>query len=837
MLRLREFRTNAKGLPDLLNYAALVDEGVVLNKDGSLMAAWEYRGEDLESAGPLELGAVSARVNKAFLRRGSGWMIHVDAMRMPTNAYPEQGKFGDRTTALIDAERRAQYEAEGAHFETTFVMTVTYLPPADVEGKVQNFLVEGEEKKPNADAALDRALENFRVGVREIEDHLSSVLHMRRLGTRRERDANGVEHLRDELLAHLNGCITGTSHPFEVPAVPMYLDAALGGKDFYGGLKPRIGDKHIRCVAFTGFPASSFPGILDGLNRLPLTYRWSNRFIFLDDGVAQKQLEKYRKKWFQKRKSLANLLREQSGGQATHVDGDADRMAADAIGALSELSSGVVKFGYYTGVLVLMEDDAERADLLARDVLKLINHSGFTARVESVNAIEAYIGSLPGHGYANVRRPLMHTLNLADFLPLTSVWAGLSSNPCPFYPAGSAPLAYTATSGATPFRLNLHVGDVGHTLILGPTGAGKSTLLGFLMASQFRYPKAQIFAFDIGNSAFGLAHATGGDHYEIAGESSNLAFYPLADIDTAAERAWASDWLETLFALQGVTVTPGLRKDIHRALELLATSTKRTMTDFAHTLSEPALRDAIAHYTLSGSMGSLLDSDRDGLRDNVFQVFEMQHLMALGEKNAVPVLLYLFHRIEQRLNGEPTLLVLDEAWLMLNSPIFRDKIRELLKTMRKSNAAVVFATQSISDVMRSEIRDVVVESCPTKIFLPNLEAQTEFAAQAYAAMGLTERQIEILSQLVPKRQYLYVSPLGRRVFELGLGPVALSFMGASGREDIAAMRSLMAEAPDTWPANWLAARGCTEWAKAWLRIGAMQGAGIVAKTERLEIVA
>ncbi len=819
MLRLREFRDRAKGLPDLLNYAALVDEGVVLNKDGSLMAAWEYRGEDLDSAAPLELAAVSARVNKAFLRLGSGWMIHVDAVRIPTNNYPEEGQFPDRTTALIDAERRAQYQAEGAHYETSFVMTITYLPPADVEGKVQNFLLEGDRKIASGEAALSRAIENFKLGLREIEDQLSSALHMRRLTSTRYRDQWGNEHLRDELLAHLNYCITGLQHPLEVPAVPMYLDAFLGGKDFFGGLTPRIGDKHIRCIAFTGFPGSSFPGILDGLNRIPMSYRWSNRFIFLDDGLAEKQLDKYRKKWFQKRKSLANLVREQSGGQATHINADADRMAGDAIGALAELSSGVVKFGYYTGVLVLMEDDADRADLAARDVVKLINHSGFTAHVETVNAIEAYIGSLPGHGYANVRRPLMHTLNLADFLPLTSVWAGLANNPSPFYSKGSPPLAYAATSGATPFRLNLHVGDVGHTLILGPTGAGKSTLLGFLMASHFRYENAQIFAFDIGNSAFALCHATGGDHYEIAGEHSDLAFYPLADIDNANERTWAADWLETLFALQGVAMSPGFRKDIHRALELLASGPKRTLTDLAHTLSEPELRSAIAHYTLSGSLGTLLDADRDGLRDNVFQVFEMQNLTALGEKNAVPVLLYLFHRIEKRLHGEPTLLVLDEAWLMLNSPLFRDKIREWLKTMRKNNTAVVFATQSISDVMRSEIRDVIVESCPTKIFLPNLEAKNELASEAYASMGLTSRQIEILSQLASKRQYFYSSPLGRRVFELGLGPVALSFLGASGREDIATIRSLIAESPNAWPAQWLAARGRNDWANAWLRLG------------------
>ncbi len=824
MLPLREFRTRVKGLPDLLTYAALVDDGVVLNKDGSLMAAWEYRGEDLESASMAELSAVSARVNKAFLRRGSGWMIHVDAIRLPATGYPSEGSFRDRTTALIDAERRLRYESEGAHFETTFVMTVTYLPPADVEGKVTDFLIEGEREERDADAVTQRALETFRAGLREIEDQLSAVLHLRRLRTQPLQDRAGTEYFRDELLSHLNFCISGVKHPLNVPAVPMYLDAVLGGKDFYGGLTPRIGDKHIRVIGFSGYPSSSYPGILDGLNRLPLTYRWSNRFIFLDDGFARKQLGLYRKKWFGKRKSLGNLLREQSGGHATHIDADADAMAGDAIDALSELSSGVVKYGYYTSAIVLMEDDPEQADLLARDVVKLINHSGFTARVETINAIEAYLGTLPGHGYPNVRRPLMHTLNLADFLPLTTVWAGLPSNPSPLYPPGSPPLAYSATSGATPFRLNLHVGDVGHTMVLGPTGAGKSTLLGFLMSSHFRYRGAQIFAFDMGNSAFALCNAAGGDHYEIAGDHSDLSFYPLQGIDRAHERAWAAEWLETLFILQGVTMSPRLRKDIHRALELLATSAKRTMTDFAHTLSEPELRDAIRHYTLSGSLGTLLDADRDGLREGTFQVFEMQNLMALGEKNVVPVLLYLFHRIEQRLHGEPTLLVLDEAWLMLNSPLFRDKIREWLKTMRKANASVVFATQTLGDVMRSEIRDVIVESCPTKIFLPNVEARSEMTAELYASLGLTERQIEILAELLPKRQYLYVSPLGRRVFELGLGPVAISFVGAGGSNDIAAIRKLIAAEPDTWPADWLAARGLPEWARAWRNLGARKAA-------------
>ncbi len=133
---------------------------------------------------------------------------------------------------------------------------------------------------------------------------------------------------------------------------------------------------------------------------------------------------------------------------------------------------------------------------------KILENLGFTARVETVNAVEAFLGTIPGHTIENVRRPIMHTLNLAHLMPLTTIWPGLARNPCPFYPQPAPPLTFAATTGATPFRLSLHVGDVGHTLVLGMTGGGKSTLLGLLMAQHYRYAKAQIFAFDKGYSAF-----------------------------------------------------------------------------------------------------------------------------------------------------------------------------------------------------------------------------------------------------------------------------------------------------------------------------------------------
>jgi len=817
MLALREFRATAKGLPDLLNYAAVVDDGVVLNKDGSLTAAWTYRGEDLDSASPAELASLSARVNAAFARRGSGWMLHVDALRTEARGYPDAGAFPDRTTLLIDRERRTAHQAEGAHYESRYVLTATYLPPIDAEHAIAAFFVDGERSRETAGVA-SRALETFAGALVEIDDNLSSALRLVRLRGRRVEDRFGRTHVQDDLLRHLMVCLTGEDHPVNLPPVPMYLDAVLGAQDFFGGLRPRIGRRHIRPIAITGFPAESYPGILDFLNRLPLCYRWSTRFILLDAPAAQQQINRYRARWWQKRKSLRNLIREQTGGTATHVDADADAMANDAVAALSDAASGAVKFGYYTSVVVLMDENAELVDAAARDVLKAINHAGFAARIEDVNAVESFLGTLPGHGYPNVRRPLMHSLNVADLLPLTSIWPGLAQHPCPFYPSESPPLAYAATTGATPFRLNLHVGDVGHTFIVGPTGSGKSTLLAFLLSQQFRYPGAQVFAFDKGYSLYVLCAASGGSYYEI-GADTGPAFTPLAQINVPAERLWAQEWLETLVTLQGVAVTPVHRRALHRALELLASAPSRTLTDLVNTVQDQLLRDALTPYTLAGPLGRLLDAERDDLDDNVFQVFELDHVATLGEKNLVPVLLYLFHRVQRRLSrGRPTLVALGEAWLALSHPLFREKIREWLKTLRKSNGAAILETQSISDITGSLIRDVIIESCLTKIFLPNTEAQTEHAAIAYQSLGLSQRQIELIGHAVPKRHYYYSSPLGKRLFELGLGPVALSFLGAAGREDLAAARSLIDRFPATWPAEWLRRRGLADAAAEWSQL-------------------
>jgi len=809
MVALKSFRHSGPSFADLVPYAGLVNNGVILLKDGSLMAGWYFAGPDSESSTDAERNEVSRQINAILSRLGSGWMIQVEAVRVPTGDYPtdEASHFPDPVTRAIDAERRAHFQREKGHYESRHALILTWRPPEPRRSGLTRYVYSdiGSRSATYADKALD----SFLTSIREVEQYLANVVSIRRMMTRETPERGGHRVARyDELFQFIRFCITGENHPVRLPEIPMYLDWLVTA-ELQHGLTPLVENRFLGVVAIDGLPAESWPGILNSLDLMPLTYRWSSRFVFLDAEEARTRLERTRKKWQQKVRPFFDQLFQT---QSRSLDQDAMLMVAETEDAIAEASSQLVAYGYYTPVVVLFDEDQVRLQEKCEAIRRLIQAEGFGARIETINATDAFLGSLPGVSYANIREPLINTRNLADLIPLNSVWSGSPVAPCPFYPVGSPPLMQVA-SGSTPFRLNLHVDDVGHTLIFGPTGSGKSTLLSLIAAQFRRYAGAQIFAFDKGGSMLPLTLGLGGDHYQIggdaeeAGEGRALSFCPLAELSTESDRAFASEWIEMLVALQGVTITPDYRNAISRQVGLMAESRGRSLSDFVSGVQMREIKDALHHYTVDGPMGQLLDAEEDGLALGAFQCFEIEELMNMGERNLVPVLTYLFRRIEKRLTGAPSLIILDEAWLMLGHPVFRDKIREWLKVLRKANCAVVLATQSISDAERSGIIDVLKESCPTKICLPNGAAREPGTREFYERIGFNERQIEIVATAIPKRDYYVVSPEGRRLFDMALGPVALSFVGASGKEDLKRIRALHHEHEAAWPLYWLQQRG------------------------------
>ena len=834
-----------RGFSDYLAYSHMAAPGVVALKNGSFLMGYRYKGPDFESATKVEVEHLAAMTNNALRRLGNGWMVHFEMIRKPADAYPTN-HFTEPTNLLIDLEREAQHKLEGAHFETMNFIFFTYLPPAiEKSGAYRKFIEFVGETGNQGLSGDDQVVDYMESVVQDVIDVLGQETQMQRLSLIPEKGVNGRYGLYgcDELLMMLNYMVNGHWHPvFLTPTNTSFLDVMLG-RDMLLENPLKMDNQYIAMVSILGYPLETYPGMLLQLSLLPFEIRWSNRCIFSDFRKAQAMLDAIRKKWVQKIRSFISQILQ---NDRAPVNQDAVNMVGDIDNAAEELTAGWIAYGNHTSVVISRAESKEEAERIAHEVVKVFERHGFSARIEVVNAMEAFLGSLPGHGYENVRKPYINTMNLTDIVPLTNEWAGEPNNPSPeimkhYLREGIQelpPALIQATSaGSTPFRLNIHVSDLGHTLILGPSGSGKSTLLSLIVSQFERYKDAQIFCFDKGFSMYPLCMALQDSvHYDLGQEGSKLSLCPLAEIDTVTDQGVASEWLESMLALQGGEITPARRIAISDAIKVLASSTayaenlaeRRTITDFLATLQDEELRQIFSYYSL-GNTGEMLDGKSNDIKYAKTTVFELEHLFNMDAKIVVPVFVYIFKQIEKRIlsayegaqGGRPSLIVIDEAWLALSNPIFAGKIKEWLKVLRKNNCAVILATQSLNDIVNSTIMDAVLDSCETRILLPNPNAQSDNMKGLYAQyLALNEQQIDIIAHAEKKREYYYACETmnAHRLFSLALGPVALSFTGASGKEDLLRIRQLHLAWGKLWPEQWLKERGLDDWAATWRQI-------------------
>jgi type IV secretion system protein VirB4 len=382
MLNLAEYRRKGAVLADYLPWACIVAPGIVLNKDGSLQRTIAYRGPDLDSATPAELVAITARLNLILKRFGEGWALFFEADRVPAQGYPGE-RFADAASWLVDRERCAAFSARGSYHESRYYLTLLYLPPAEHERRAEQLLIERDSEIAPAPDGMAQ-LEWFATETRRIIDQLAALFpEIRPLG-----DA--------DTLTYLHGTISDKRHFVDAPAAPTHLDALLSDTPFLGGLEPKLGEKHLRVVTVTGFPNMTAPGLLDALNDLGFAYRWTTRWIALDKLQAGKQLRTLRRQWFAKRKSMLAVLREVMFNRETAlVDADAENKAADADAALQELGADDVAFGYLTMTIVVADDDGARVNEHLLAVERVLNGHGLVTIRESLNAVEAWLGSLP----------------------------------------------------------------------------------------------------------------------------------------------------------------------------------------------------------------------------------------------------------------------------------------------------------------------------------------------------------------------------------------------------------------------------------------------------------
>ena len=774
VLTFRGYKQEPDRLIDILQWNGMFDPGVIHQKDGALQKTFEFRGPDLACATRIELITLSYRVNNIFKRLTSGWAIHVEGKRIETNYYPKD-TFPDDITQMIDNEREKIFNS-GSHFETKYLITLTYLPPPDNQDKLKNMVIQGDVS--HKDSVKRRTLYKM-----HLKDFMVQFDRLFSLFKEIMPEARILDD--DETLTYLHSTVSTKNHIVKMPADRHHLDYHIADSNLTGGWNPKLGDQFIGVISVKSFPDKTIPAILDRLNILGFEYRWVTRFIPLDKKDAISETTTFQRKWLGKRKSLLTQMKETaSNSESRMVDLDADSKADDAGDASKSVSADYISLGYLTTTVVILDSDKQDLERKLVQVETAINGIGFVTIREKYNAVDAWLGTLPGHARNNVRRPLLSSYNFTHLMPLSAIWAGLGTNKH----LNASPLMYTQTSSLTPFRLNLHIDDVGHTFVVGPTGTGKSVLLTIIEAQFRRYKDAKVFIFDKDASSRTLTAGVGGEFYDLADENNMIGLQPLADIDSEVDRAWCSEWVCDIVRAEGMLMTPDIKDKIWNGLCSLANAPvkQRTMTGLSAVVSDIDIRAALMPYTMKGPLGGIFDADHDSLKDGNWQVFEMGQLMQI-KSAIIPALTYLFRRLEKRRDGSPQLYVLDECWSFLKESMFADKIEEWLRTLRKFNISVLFATQNLEDILKTDIASAIINACPTKIFLPNPSAADSVNLETYRSIGLNDREIEIISQSTPQKHYYYKSRLGSRRFELGLNaktsPITLAYVASSQKED------------------------------------------------------
>lgn len=808
--------SSAPGFVELLPWGVgLVSDGRVLivNKDGTLSSCFLIEGPDFGTSTSETLERLSSVVNSVLVGLAGEHVVHLDAIRRRASGYPGQGAFPDPLTAYLDELRREDYESEsGEHFITETILTVTQIPPREIYARVALRFERGFESQRRD---WERSVLGFCERLKALEERLSSVLRVEALSPGRT-------------LGHLRECATGLGGGRAADFEPgILLDTVLGPQDFVGGWEPRIGEMHLALVSVEGLPASTRPGELSALGELPFPLRYSTRFIPLPPAEAAALIRRMQRQWFWAEPSVGSLLAGKEPAKGFE-NRHAAAMVEEAAEAAALNESGEAVFGFLTSVVVLAARSREEVASAARQVLKVLADRGFSGRLETVGAVGAFLGSLPGVSSANVRRPLVNSLSAADLLPLTTEWPGEAACPCPFFPEDSPPLLFAKTNGATPFRLNLHTRDVGHTVIVGPTGSGKSTLLLSLLLNFLRYPDSRVVLFDRDQSSRILCEAIPDVGYSLVGvEEGGLHFQPLRDLDDPQEMGWALAWIEFLIGLQNVTFNPAKRAALARGLELLREedADQRSLFNFMIQVQDVELRMALKAYTRDGPYGYLLDATGAQGRGRArVEVYETRPLMDLDDSVKLPVLLRLLREVERGLDGSPTLILLDEAGIALMHPAWASRVQQWALSLRKRNASLVLAVQNLRQLDAHGAGANIRESCPARFYLPNPAAMASGARELYESFGLNPREIELVARAEPRRDYYFSSPRGSRLFQLGLRRAELAFLsarpGLSFQSTVSEALRIKRTHGANWVSEWLRECGCVEDASRFSRFTA-----------------
>jgi type IV secretion system protein TrbE len=518
----------------------------------------------------------------------------------------------------------------------------------------------------------------------------------------------------------------------------------------------RMDDYFVKVLTLKEPPAHTFPLLLKGLLGISANYQVVTEWKKEEPGKTRRTIQAKRRHFHNtKRSFISQVNLNDAAPQDVLLDNAKESLVRELGKGIEEIEIHGNYFGQFSLSVILYDPDLAIVERAAAEFYKVFSVHDAQLYDERFNLLNAFLAAVPGNHACNLRYLYLLNTNYADLSFLFTLDPGQTRNAH----LRQEYLAVLETSHGTPYFLNLHYGDTAHSMILGRTGSGKSFLLNFLITSLQKYDP-YTFIFDVGGSFESLTKLFGGSYLRLGLESADFTINPFCLPPTKPHLDFLALFLKVLLGRNFGTLDPATDRELYEQIENLYSldPALRTLDVLGNTLPRP-ITCALAKWMRGGQFGYLFDNPQDTISFSRFQCFDFQQMTRYPEL-LEPLLFYILHRANEvianrDISSRFKAFFIDEAWVFLRNASIQRYVTEALKTWRKHNAAMILSTQSLDELKRSEILDIIVESCATKIFLANPDMDQELYRGQF---HLNDTEVNLVSSLIPKQQFLLKTP-------------------------------------------------------------------------------
>jgi type IV secretion system protein VirB4 len=762
----------AGSLNAMVNLFGFIGPQVFLTKSGEAGMVLELRGVDYECLDMPSLDGLTKRLESALRLFDENYRVYQLLLKRNRQVIPNSlcGQ------PVVDAAIRERIAYFGAKADSLFSLSIFYVvlcPALAARRSLADTILEfpNNPRKSLADLrARFSTQDSVRLDGREIAQAESALLQK-------------VESFRMHVRDFVEGRILGKEEafvilkqtlnfdPLKVQAAKLKRDTFLDYDLCESHLEChreylRVGEEYVKVLTLKEPPAHTFPLLLKGLLDIRANYQVVTEWKKETPGKTRRTLQAKRRHFHNTKRSFFGQVNfNDVPAQDTLVDDAKESQVRELGKGIEEIELHGNYFGLFSLTVVLYDRDLAAVERAAAEFYKVFSVHDAQLYEERYNLLNAFLAAVPGNHAFNLRYLYLLNTNYADLSFLFTLHSGNIRN----HQLRQEYLAVLETNHGTPYFLNLHYRDVAHSMILGRTGSGKSFLLNFLITNLQKYDPFT-FIFDLGGSFESLTRLFGGSYLRVGLESSDFTINPFCLPPTKVNLDFLALFIKVLLGNAASGLDLAIERELYQQIENLYSlePSLRTLDVLANTLPRH-LSDGLAKWTRGGQFGFLFDNPQDTVSFSRFQCFDFQHMSRYPEL-LEPLLFYILHRANEvianrEISSTFKAFFIDEAWVFLRNASIQRYVTEALKTWRKYNSAMILSTQSLDELKRSEILDVIVESCATKIFLANPDMDQDLYRRQF---HLNDTEIGLIATLLPKQQFLIKTPELAKVANLNV---------------------------------------------------------------------